>query len=261
MEQKHILKLTEKPFASIQGEGLHTGIPCVFVRLSGCTLKCEWCDTAYSRDISNSIEYDYNKLTEFISSISNNNVKTIIFTGGEPMMQQKEIIEFIKYFSLHNNKEYDFNFHIETNGTILPLEQLQGMIDFVSVSPKLTSSHTYVGGDIVPYQPLVLFKYAELFKHKIQFKFVVDNELMDEDIQEVNEVISRMEGYNDNTAFRFPVLIQPQGMVEDLKEYTNNAKCYVDAIIKDNKLDFLNKYEIRFLLQMHKVIWGDERGV
>lgn len=92
-------------FLSIQGEGVSTGYPTVFVRFTGCNLRCSYCDTTYSYDkgIEITSEDIYNKIKEY-------NCKRVCITGGEPLLQ-KEIHELLFLI-----KDYEVN--IETNGSV-----------------------------------------------------------------------------------------------------------------------------------------------
>ena len=105
-------------FHSVQGEGFHTGVPHVFVRCGNCNLRCEWCDTDF-------LTYDEMSLTHIIEQILSFDCKRVIFTGGEPAMQDLSTIGSIL-------KENDFHLSIETNGTIL----VDSIIDWICVSPK-----------------------------------------------------------------------------------------------------------------------------
>lgn len=69
-------------FYSIQGESLHAGRPCVFIRLSGCNLRCRYCDTRYAYEDGNAME-----LGEIISKAKGFNCRLIEITGGEPLLQ------------------------------------------------------------------------------------------------------------------------------------------------------------------------------
>src|SRR6186713_2997127 len=77
------LRITEI-FLSIQGESSHAGKPCAFVRLTGCSLRCVWCDTKYSyfggRDLT---------LDEVMNAIKNYPTKLVEITGGEPLEQEE----------------------------------------------------------------------------------------------------------------------------------------------------------------------------
>ena len=105
-------------FHSVQGEGFHTGIPHVFIRFGNCNLRCEWCDT----DFMTFEEMDINSIIEEVLSYDCNRV---IFTGGEPAMQDLSIIG-------KRLKEHGIKLSIETNGTI-PIDPI---VDWICVSPK-----------------------------------------------------------------------------------------------------------------------------
>jgi 7-carboxy-7-deazaguanine synthase len=77
-----MLKINEI-YASIQGESSHTGLPCVFIRLTGCNLRCSWCDTAYSF-------YEGNDLTieETLQKVETFGLPLVEITGGEPLLQE-----------------------------------------------------------------------------------------------------------------------------------------------------------------------------
>ena len=105
-------------FHSVQGEGYHTGIPHVFVRFGNCNLRCEWCDT-------NFLEYEMRALEDIVSEVSSYNCDRVIFTGGEPALQDLGSIGMeLKKLGLHLS--------IETNGTI-PVDPI---VNWICVSPK-----------------------------------------------------------------------------------------------------------------------------
>src|SRR5258705_1762757 len=76
------MKLAEL-FYSIQGEGKLAGVPSVFVRASGCNLRCTWCDTPYA---SWEPEGDAPAVDEIVSRVAAFNTKHVVLTGGEPMI-------------------------------------------------------------------------------------------------------------------------------------------------------------------------------
>src|ERR1700752_399408 len=115
-------------FHSIQGEGELTGVPTVFVRTSGCNLRCSWCDTKYASWTPEGEEMDIeeiaNKVVEFTC-------RHVVLTGGEPMVA-KGIHQLAARL-----KELGTHITIETAATILP----EGIAcDLASLSPKLTNS-------------------------------------------------------------------------------------------------------------------------
>jgi organic radical activating enzyme len=111
-------------FESIQGEGRYAGYPVIFVRLSGCNLKCDWCDTKYH------IEGEQITPEALVEKIKTFKPSAIVWTGGEPLLQMKEIIKVMLLI------EYDgYQHHLETNGELLNTK-IAGYFDYVAVSPK-----------------------------------------------------------------------------------------------------------------------------
>lgn len=106
-------------FYSLQGEGYFTGTPAVFLRLSGCNLHCDFCDTDHSFFLPLSIP----KILETILSISE--AKVVVITGGEPTLHNlSPLVE-----SLHS---VGLRAHLETNGTRL----IDSQFDWITCSPK-----------------------------------------------------------------------------------------------------------------------------
>jgi len=75
-------------FKSIQGEGTHAGLPCIFVRLTGCNLRCTWCDTAYAFHGGQKMSVD--EVFERVEALRGAAVggRLVELTGGEPLLQQ-----------------------------------------------------------------------------------------------------------------------------------------------------------------------------
>lgn len=100
------LKINEI-FYSIQGESTYAGLPCIFIRLTYCNLRCTWCDSEYTfkdgQDMS---------IPEIISTISNYNCNLVQVTGGEPLVQ-KNCIELLKRLDAN-----DYQILLETGGSL-----------------------------------------------------------------------------------------------------------------------------------------------
>lgn len=79
--------LINEIFYSIQGESLAAGRPCVFVRLTGCNLRCSWCDTAYAFHQGRSMA-----LGEVLQEVRSHNCRLVEVTGGEPLLQEESIV-------------------------------------------------------------------------------------------------------------------------------------------------------------------------
>ena len=111
-------------FYTLQGEGAHMGIPAVFVRFSGCNLRCPWCDTEFTDFTSMSAEEIVAHVTE-LYDLPNERRKMVVLTGGEPSMQ----VDAALVNALH---AAGFYICVETNGTRL----LPDGIDWITCSPK-----------------------------------------------------------------------------------------------------------------------------
>jgi organic radical activating enzyme len=107
-------------FYSLQGEGFYTGTSVIFIRFSGCNLKCSWCDTEHNVYTKYTLEQIYDLIKDFPSKI-------IVLTGGEPTLQLDR--DFISFF-----KERNYQLNIESNGT----KEIPQGIDFITISPKVT---------------------------------------------------------------------------------------------------------------------------
>ena len=116
-------------FYTLQGEGAHTGIPAVFVRFSGCNLRCPWCDTDFDSFTEMTAE-DIVRHVRELYDLPNQRRKMVVLTGGEPALQVDEHLVGL----IH---QAGFYICIETNGTL----PLPSGIDWITCSPKLVSMH------------------------------------------------------------------------------------------------------------------------
>ena len=105
-------------FHSVQGEGFPAGIPHVFVRFGNCNLRCEWCDTDF-------LTFEEMEVNEIVEEVLSFGCDRVIFTGGEPAMQDLSTIGM-------ELKKHNISLSIETNGTII----VDPIIDWICVSPK-----------------------------------------------------------------------------------------------------------------------------
>lgn len=75
-------------YSSVQGESSFAGMPCIFVRLAGCNLRCSWCDSEYT--FAGGEKYSLEQVEQKIAALAP--VKLVEFTGGEPMLQAREVL-------------------------------------------------------------------------------------------------------------------------------------------------------------------------
>ena len=122
MSKKEPLLRINEIFKSIQGESTYAGILCVFVRLTGCNLRCSYCDTTYAYDEGSAMS-----LNEIIKRVNGYGCRNVCITGGEPLLNE-HISKLTKLL-----KKYLFKVFIETNGSqnidILP----KGIVRIVDI--------------------------------------------------------------------------------------------------------------------------------
>lgn len=112
-------------FYSLQGESSFAGQPCVFVRLSGCNIRCAWCDTQYAYDEGNFIKID-----DIIQKIREFNCNLVEITGGEPMVQKTGACRLMQKLL-----DEGFKVLLETNGT-RPLDEVpRGVHRIIDLKP------------------------------------------------------------------------------------------------------------------------------
>lgn len=205
-------------FHTIQGEGNWIGRPVTFIRLAFCNLACSFCDTFYTwkKDTpefwQETWDLEIHKLKDLIIQAQKDKgltslCTTLVFTGGEPMLQQGKIAKF-----LQENPE--FTTEIETNGTIVARPEIKELVQQKRIkfncSPKLMTSHN--GEKRFNKRALEWLNSTP----DIAFKFVCSTP---EDIEEVETKFDFIDRKN--------ILIMPEGVSkeENTKSYENmNAK-------------------------------------
>ena len=94
-------------YLSVQGESTHTGLPCIFIRLTGCNLRCSWCDTAYAFHEGKNMSID-----EILQKVESFGIHLVEITGGEPLMQDNV------YTLMRRLIEKRYKVMLETGGSI-----------------------------------------------------------------------------------------------------------------------------------------------
>lgn len=122
MNEGKLLPVMEH-FYTLQGEGAHTGKAAYFIRLGGCDVGCHWCDVKESWDP----KLHPLMSTEEIAQTAAQNCKTIVLTGGEPLMWNLNVLT-------SRLKELGCEIHIETSGAY----KMSGILDWITLSPKKT---------------------------------------------------------------------------------------------------------------------------
>lgn len=184
-------------FKSIDGEGKRAGLPTTFIRLAGCNLRCEYCDTAYAFDTSCAKEMSVDHIIEECKDLG---VSSITLTGGEPLVHPHVITLLAEM-----NKTHLFDINVETNGTIDPskyhlLEDVWFTVDY-----KCPSS-----GE----ERKMNARAFETLREKDVLKFVVGSE------EDLNRALEVIETYQPAAQIYFsPVFgYEPSKIVEFLLE-------------------------------------------
>ena len=218
-------------FYSIQGEGMLAGVPSVFVRTSGCNLRCIWCDTPYTSWEPQGEERSLESIAEEVGRFGAGHV---VITGGEPMIAPK-IEELTRRLGQHIT--------IETAGTV----DADVRCDLMSISPKLANStpSDREGGrwaaqhDRLRYQPEVLKRL--MGRYAYQLKFVVADPA---DLEEVRKVVRETGASSER------VLLMPEGV--DAAVLAERGRWLVEICKQEG---------FRFSPRLHVELWGNRRGV
>ena len=217
-------------FSSFQGEGLLTGKRQIFIRLAGCNLNCNYCDTRYARVGGRWMGVD-EVVGEVLRRMSND-LHSISFTGGEPLLQHKFVGEVV-----YKLKEQDFMTYLETNGTFPErLEKIIEGFDFASIDIKLPSH----------FQNITIEKYKQILNRELcsiqvshdggVITFIKMVLLRNTTYTEVEEICEELGKAIDDRAI--PLILQPATEVEEVKAPTFEqlvkmseiASCYVRSV-------------------------------
>jgi len=198
-------------FTSLQGEGKFTGVPSWFCRLSGCNLRCTWCDTPYA---SWAPEKTVRTIDELVDEAVASGTKHAVLTGGEPMIF-KDLIELSQRLAEHH-----FHITIETAGTVT----LPGVVcHLMSLSPKLSNS-TPINDPRDPEgvwakrheeRRLNIASLNELIASTPdrQLKFVVQSPT---DLPEIESLLGNLRGFSPSD-----VMLMPEGVTLPTKDRTD----------------------------------------
>jgi len=221
-------------FYSIQGEGFLCGVPSLFVRTTGCNLRCSFCDSPHTSWNPEGEEHSLNEIMEIAARYPSRHV---VITGGEPYLQN-ELPELCDRF-----KDAGYHITIETAGTVFrPLHA-----DLLSIRPKLSKSLPRLLDDGKHAQRHDAARMnAEVLRSLIaqgdyQLKFVVD---APDDLKEIEVFLKEIGGVE-----RSRVLLMPQGITR--KELDERAGWLVEYCKQQN---------YRYCPRLHIELYGNKRG-
>lgn len=229
--------LISEIFYSVQGEGTLVGVPSVFLRASGCNLRCRWCDTPYASWKPEGTEMS---IEAILQAVNEHSTRFVVVTGGEPMVA-KEMPRLLQRL-----REAGKHITIETAGTIPP----EGVpCDLASISPKLahsTPDETAAGKAWVDkherlrLHPEVLRAWCS--EYDFQLKFVIASEA---DVLEVKAVI-------ESIGIEIPpekVLLMPEGITQEALKARQMLL-----------VDICKREGWRYSPRLHIDLFGNQRG-
>ena len=221
-------------FYSVQGEGRLLGMPSVFIRTTGCNLRCVWCDTPYTSWKPEGKDWD---VTRILAEAKQYPTRYAVVTGGEPLLSPK-IDELTKKL-----KKANYHVTIETAATIFkPVA-----CDLLSMSPKLSNSTPWKrerGRFAKMHEERrlnlpVIEKFME--GHDYQLKFVVEQR---RDFSEIRGILKRLKNVDSAR-----VLVMAQGKTK--RELSKRAPWIVD-LCKANGFRYTPRLQIE--------LYGNRRG-
>ena len=207
------LNITEI-FYSLQGEAKEVGIPTVFVRLTGCPLRCNYCDTAYAFKGNNPLSIQH-----ILDEVAQYNAQYVCVTGGEPMAQSN-CLKLLDSLIVSG-----YNVSMETSGSIdiTPVNSRVSIVMDIK-TPSSTEEHQN------------RYENLPILKSKDQLKFVIASR---SDFDWCTEIL-------DNNEVESEILFSP--VYESLKPVE------LAEWILEKKLN------VRLQVQLHKLLWGDQKG-
>ena len=217
-------------FLSIEGEGIRTGAPAVFIRLFGCNLRCSYCDSMYAVE---GTDFQEMSPVEVFEKVKSFNTQYVTLTGGEPLIH-KDVEVLLKMLD-----DIGFEVNIETNGTQpkpTGYRHIFCTMDWKSISSGMQSK-------------MKLENMMTLYDRDV-LKFVVGTE---EDLQDTARVIGAMEEEYTRNGMRLPTFyVSP---VFGTMKYEDMVNCILrNATMRRNN--------VRFQVQLHKIVWDPKvRGV
>jgi len=214
-------------YKSLQGESTYAGVPCVFVRLTGCNLRCSWCDTEYSF-------YGGKKMTseqvfEEVENLSRT-VGLVEITGGEPMLQERELVPLMQRLL-----EAGYKVLLETSGE-RPLERVPaGVVKIVDVKcPDSGEGDTFHIGNLEALQPYDEVKFVISGRSDYEFA---------RDFMRRHDLAPRV-----NAVLFSPAFSKDASGVRDASNCLLDPQQLAEWMLEDN-------VPARLGLQIHKLIW------
>ena len=228
-------------FYSLQGEGTLAGVPSVFVRTSGCNLRCWFCDSYHT---SWEPTHAWMTIPDIVDEVQSfDKAEHVVVTGGEPMMHEEtvELLEELEDAGYHTT--------VETNGTIMR----DVPVDLMSISPKLASSTPTKEKDPkgdgewsqrheesrIQMDSLT----AILEAYEFQLKFVVTSR---DDMPEIEQLVERLRSQSTGDIAPTDILLMPEGVTQEQVIETRGLVA-----------ELAQEYGYRYTPRLHVNLWND----
>jgi 7-carboxy-7-deazaguanine synthase len=228
------MKISEV-FASIQGEGILAGVPSLFIRTSGCNLRCHWCDTPYTSWAPEGEDWEIERIMAWVAE--HRGYRDVVLTGGEPMIQP-ELPELARRLA-----DAGFRVTVETAGTVY----VELVCHLMSISPKLANSTPWEmdeGRRAEAHERLringeALRRLVSGYDHQLKFVIAEPG-----DLEEIRQVIQICGAAPER------VLLMPEGRTAQ--------------VLRERAIwlvELCKQHGYRYCPRLHVEIYGDRRGV
>lgn len=235
-KKERCLTISEFYCDTIQGEGRYIGYPATFLRLKGCVMHCNFCDTAEVWKYGS--PYTISELLDIMEAFNlHDKLRTqhLVITGGSPLLQQKPLMHlFHEFIERYGYKPF---IEIENECVLMPENDLLEYVDCWNNSPKLASSGVAFAWR---YNPDVI-RYMSNIRNA-WFKFVVSTE---KDVEEIESMFLA-----PKLILREQVLLMPQG--ETREELAKNREAVIEMAIA---------HDVRYTTREHIVVWDKTVGI
>jgi 7-carboxy-7-deazaguanine synthase len=221
-----LMQITEI-YKSLQGESTHSGLPCVFVRLTGCNLRCSWCDSEYT--FTGGVRMSSEQIMNEVVRLSPNG-GLVEITGGEPMLQERDLIPFMQQLL-----DRSYTVLLETSGERGLANVPKRVIKIVDVKcPHSGEGNTFDTANLAALQP------------RDEVKFVISNR---DDYEFARDFTTR-----HKLASRVAAVLFSPAFRKDASGTRDSTHCVVDP---QQLAEWMLADDVpaRLGLQIHKFIW------
>jgi 7-carboxy-7-deazaguanine synthase len=221
-----LMQITEI-YKSLQGESTHAGLPCVFVRLTGCNLRCSWCDSEYT--FTGGVRISSEQIMAEVVRLSPNG-GLVEITGGEPMLQEHELVPFMQQLL-----DRGYTVLLETSGERALARVPEQVIKIVDVK----CPHSGEGDTFDPAN-------LDALRARDEVKFVISNR--------ADYEFARDFAAQHNLARRLAAVLFSPAFRKEASGARDSSHCLVDPqqlaewMLEDD-------VQARLGLQIHKFIW------